>query len=73
MQERFIKIQLTPISKCYLKFNFKFLNKVISAVRSKLLQINNLKFLLSDQTFTYCGALLNIKSQSTFHSCCVRM
>ena len=52
MQERFIKIQLTPISKCYLKLDFKFPSKIICAVRSKFLQINNLKFLLDNQTFT---------------------
>ena len=37
MQERFIKIQLTDISKCCLKFNSKFPNKIIYAVRSKCL------------------------------------
>ena len=45
MQERFIKIRLTPISiQCYLKFNSEFAAKIIHAVHSKLLQINNLIF-----------------------------
>ena len=52
MQEKIIKIQLTPHQKCYFKFNFKFPNKIIYAVRSKFLQINYLKFLLDNQTFT---------------------
>ena len=49
MQGRFIKLQLTPISKCYLKFNSKLPNKSIYAVHSKFLQADN--FLLNNQTF----------------------
>ena len=49
MQGKFIKIQLTAISKSYLKLNFRFPNKIIYVIRSKSLQINN--FLLNNQTF----------------------
>ena len=42
MQERFNKIQLSPISKCYLKINSQFPSKIIYAVHSKLLQIDDL-------------------------------
>ena len=44
MQERFIKIQLTPIKKCYLKFNYQFSTKIIYAVHNKFFQINDLSF-----------------------------
>ena len=44
MQKKFIEIQLTTISKCDLKFNFQFQNKIVYAFRSKFLQINNLSF-----------------------------
>ena len=44
MQEIFIKIELTPISYCYLKFSTQFPNKIIYALRSIFLQINNLSF-----------------------------
>ena len=37
MQKIFIKSQLTPISKCYLKFNSQFPNMKIYAVHSKFL------------------------------------
>ena len=53
MQGRFIKVQLTSSSKCYLKFNSQFPNMVIKAVHSKSLQL--------DSHNVVC-TLINIKS-----------
>ena len=44
MQEILIKIQLTPISKYYLKLNSQFSTKIIYTVHNKFLQTNDLSF-----------------------------
>ena len=45
-KERFIKMQLIPISiNCYLKLNSQFPTNIIYAVVNKLLQVNDLFFI----------------------------
>ena len=45
-KERFIKMQLIPISiNCYLKLNSQFPTNIIYAVDNKLFQVNDLFFI----------------------------